>query len=99
MVPIAFLVHQATLSVKEGLDRETALRAITINPATGDGGRRPGSALLAAPRHADAALWSEAYLLDVMQRALRVFISGRQVYHDDQDRRVGSSPLSIAVNG
>ena len=33
VVPIHFLVHQATLSVKEGLNRDTALRAITINPA------------------------------------------------------------------
>ena len=33
VVPIHFLVHQATLAVKEGLDRETALRSITINPA------------------------------------------------------------------
>ena len=33
VVPIHFLVHQATLAVKEGLDRATALRAMTINPA------------------------------------------------------------------
>src|SRR5580698_2714083 len=28
VVPIHFLIHQATLAVKEGLDRETALRAV-----------------------------------------------------------------------
>ena len=33
VVPINFLVHQATLAVKEGLDPDTALRAITVNPA------------------------------------------------------------------
>ena len=33
VVPIDFLVYQAALSVKEGLDRETALRAITLHPA------------------------------------------------------------------
>ena len=33
VVPIHFLVHQATLAVKEGLDRDTALAALTINPA------------------------------------------------------------------
>src|SRR6266571_2348683 len=33
VVPINFLAHQAALSVNEGLDRETALRALTINPA------------------------------------------------------------------
>ena len=33
VVPIDFLVHQATFAVKEGLDTETALRSITVNPA------------------------------------------------------------------
>jgi imidazolonepropionase-like amidohydrolase len=33
VVPINLLVTQAVLAVKEGLDRETALRALTINPA------------------------------------------------------------------
>ena len=33
VVPINFLVHQASLSVKYCLDRETALQALTINPA------------------------------------------------------------------
>ena len=54
VVPIHFLIHQATLAVKEGLDPVTALRAVTINPARIIGvadrigsldrgqGRRPG---------------------------------------------------------
>ena len=76
VVPIAFLVHQATLSVKEGLDRETALRAITINPARVMGvDGRVGS--LAVGKDADVVLWS-GDPLDVMQRALRVFIGGRR---------------------
>lgn len=33
VVPINFLVHQATLAVKEGLPRQTALEALTVNPA------------------------------------------------------------------
>ena len=33
VVPIHFLIHQATLAVKEGLDPVTALRAVTIHPA------------------------------------------------------------------
>jgi len=33
VVPIHFLVHQATLAVKEGMDRAEALRALTVNPA------------------------------------------------------------------
>ena len=34
VVPINFLVHQASFAVKEGLDRDTALRALTVNPAS-----------------------------------------------------------------
>jgi imidazolonepropionase-like amidohydrolase len=34
VVPIHFLIHQATLAVKEGLDPVTALRAVTIHPAS-----------------------------------------------------------------
>ncbi len=33
VVPINFLVHQASLSVKYGLDRDVAIEALTINPA------------------------------------------------------------------
>ena len=43
VVPINFLAHQAALSVKHGLDRDTALRALTINPAR-IVGSRTGSA-------------------------------------------------------
>jgi len=87
VVPIYMLVHQATLAVKEGLDRETALRAITINPAKAMGvDGRIGS--LAVGKDADVALWS-GDPLDVMQRALQVFIGGREVYRYDEEARVG----------
>ena len=87
VVPIDFLVHQATLSVKEGLDRDVALRAITINPARVLGiDGRVGS--LAVGKDADLVLWS-GDPLDVMQRALRVFIAGREVYSYDESARVG----------
>ncbi|WP_425465695.1 amidohydrolase [Nonomuraea turkmeniaca] len=78
VVPIHFLVHQATLAVKEGLDRDTALRSITLNPARimgiddRVGALRPGL-------DGDVVIWS-GDPLDVMSRALRVFISGREVY-------------------
>ena len=76
--PIDYLVHQATLAVKDGLDRDTALRAITINPARMLGlDDRIGS--LEAGKLADLAIWS-GDPLDVMQRALQVFIEGQQVY-------------------
>ncbi|MGI8418864.1 MAG: amidohydrolase [Nakamurella sp.] len=78
VVPIHFLVHQATLAVKEGLDPEVALRAITINPAKVMGvADKVGS--LEVGKLADVVLWS-GDPLDVMQRALRVFIAGDEVY-------------------
>ncbi len=87
VVPIHFLVHQATLAVKEGLDPETALRALTINPARVMGlDTRLGS--LAVGKDADVVLWS-GDPLDVMQRALRVFIAGREVYTYDEATRTG----------
>jgi imidazolonepropionase-like amidohydrolase len=83
VVPIHFLVHQATLAVKEGLDRATALRALTVNPAEilrldgRVGALRPGL-------DADVVIWS-GDPLDVMSRALRVFIDGREVYSYDEE--------------
>ena len=87
VVPIEFLVHQATLAVKEGLDRETALRSITANPARilglddRVGSLRPGL-------DADIVVWS-GDPLDVMSRALRTFVGGREVYTYDVDTRRG----------
>ena len=76
--PIGHLVLQATLSVKDGLDRETALRAITIHPARVLGlADRVGS--LEVGKLGDLVVWS-GDPLDVMQRAQRVFIEGEQVY-------------------
>ncbi|GAB3668571.1 amidohydrolase [Zhihengliuella somnathii] len=85
VIPINFLVHQATLSVKEGLDPETALRALTINPARVLGlADRIGS--IAPGKDADLVLWS-GDPLDVMQRARRVFIGGRTVMEYDDAAR------------
>lgn len=87
VVPIHFLVHQATLAIKEGLDRQTALRSITINPAKVLGlADRIGS--LSAGKDADLVLWS-GDPLDVMQRATLVLIGGEPVYHYDQESRSG----------
>lgn len=81
VVPIHFLVHQATLAVKEGLDREVALRALTINPARVIGcADRLGS--LAAGKDADVVIWS-GDPLDVMSRAEACFQNGREIYHYD----------------
>lgn len=85
VVPINFLVHQCTLAVKEGLDPGTALRAITLNPARVLGlADRLGS--LETGKDADLVLWS-GDPLDVMSRALRVWIGGKQVMEYDAATR------------
>ncbi|PFG41228.1 imidazolonepropionase-like amidohydrolase [Georgenia soli] len=78
VVPINFLVHQASLAVKEGLDRDVAVRALTLNPAAmlglddRVGALRPGL-------DGDVVVWS-GDPLDVYSRAERVFIDGTEVY-------------------
>jgi imidazolonepropionase-like amidohydrolase len=87
VVPIHFLIHQATLAVKEGLDRETALRAVTINPAGIIGvADRLGS--LSVGKDADVVIWS-GDPLDVMSRAEVAYIGGVEVYHYDYGTRSG----------
>ena len=81
VVPIHFLVHQATLAVKEGLDRDVALRALTIHPARVIGcAERLGS--LEPGKDADVVIWS-GDPLDVMSRAEACFQNGREIYHYD----------------
>jgi imidazolonepropionase-like amidohydrolase len=78
VVPINFLVHQASLAVKDGLPRETALEALTINPAQILGlDSRIGS--LTPGLDGDVVLWS-GDPLDVNSRAEQVFIGGVPVY-------------------
>lgn len=87
VVPIHFLVHQATLAVKEGLDRGAALRALTSAPAQIMGlDDRVGS--LTPGLDGDVVIWS-GDPLDVMSRALTVFVGGREVYTWDQAARRG----------
>lgn len=87
VVPINFLVHQVTLAVKEGLDPAAGLRSITVNPARilglddRVGALKPGL-------DADVVLWS-GDPLDVMSRATRVFVGGREVYRFDEAAGVG----------
>ncbi len=78
VVPINFLVHQASLAVKDGLDRENALRALTINPARIAGiDERIGS--IEPGKDADLVIWS-GDPLDVLSRAIRVFVDGAEIY-------------------
>jgi imidazolonepropionase-like amidohydrolase len=87
VVPIHFLIHQATLAVKEGLDPVTAIRAVTITPARIIGvDDRLGS--LSVGKDADLVIWS-GDPLDVMSRAERAFIDGREIYRYDYSLREG----------
>ena len=87
VVPIHFLIHQATLAVKEGLDRDVALRAVTIHPARVIGcADRLGS--LEAGKDADVVIWS-GDPLDVMSRAEVAFSSGREIYRYDYSQHAG----------
>ncbi|PSL39652.1 imidazolonepropionase-like amidohydrolase [Labedella gwakjiensis] len=75
VVPINFLILQAALAVKEGLDRDVAIEALTTNPASflrlDD---RVGS--LAPGLDADIVIWS-GDPLDTTSIAERVYIDGR----------------------
>jgi imidazolonepropionase-like amidohydrolase len=87
VVPISFLIHQATLAVKEGLDPAAALRAVTINPARIIGvADRLGS--IEPGKDADLCVWS-GDPLDVMSRVERAFVDGTQVYEYDYAQREG----------
>jgi imidazolonepropionase-like amidohydrolase len=87
VVPVHLLIVQAALAVREGLDRDTALRAVTINPArimrVAD---RIGS--LAVGKEADVVIWS-GDPFDLMSRVERAYIAGRQVYRYDYPTRSG----------
>ena len=90
VVPIHFLVHQATLSVKHGLDPETALQALTINPARVAGiDARLGS--IEAGKDGDLVIWS-GDPLEVFSRVQRALINGTEIYTDTG----GSEPVFAA---
>jgi imidazolonepropionase-like amidohydrolase len=87
VVPIHLLIVQAALAMKEGLDRATALRAVTITPAqimrVAD---RIGS--LVPGKDADLVIWS-GDPLDVMSRAEIAYIAGSEIYRYDYASRAG----------
>ncbi|MEL7978262.1 amidohydrolase [Isoptericola sp. F-RaC21] len=82
VVPINFLVHQASFAVKEGLDPQVALEALTVNPASFLGlDDRVGA--LAPGLDGDVVVWS-GDPLDVASRAEHVFVTGTEVYTWDR---------------
>jgi imidazolonepropionase-like amidohydrolase len=90
VVPINFLVHQATLAVKEGMSRDDALAALTVNPAQMLGlDGRVGS--LASGLDGDVVLW-DGDPLEVMSRAVQVFVRGVPVYEWVDGAGVTASP-------
>jgi imidazolonepropionase-like amidohydrolase len=93
VVPINFLVHQATLAVKEGMSRDDALRSLTVNPAQMMGlADRVGA--LEVGRDGDVVIW-DGDPLDVMSRARRVFVNGVSVYEWRDGAGVVSSPYRV----
>jgi imidazolonepropionase-like amidohydrolase len=88
VVPVHLLIVQAALAVRDGLDRETALRAVTIHPArimrVAD---RIGS--LAPGKDGDVVLWS-GDPFDIMSRVEAAYIAGREVYRYDYATRSGT---------
>jgi imidazolonepropionase-like amidohydrolase len=87
VVGIQYLVLQAIMAVREGLDRDAALRALTIDPATILGlDDRVGA--LTAGRDADVVIWS-GDPLEAMSRPLQVLVGGRPVYRFDDRAGVG----------
>ncbi|MDT0166253.1 amidohydrolase [Actinotalea sp. AC32] len=87
VVPINFLVHQATLAVKEGLPRTAAIEALTVNPARMMGiDDRVGA--LAPGLDGDVVVWS-GDPLEVTSRAELVLVAGVPVYRWDAEAHVG----------
>ena len=82
-VPVNLLVLQAALAVRQGLPRDVALRALSVNPAAILGvDNRIGA--LAPGLDGDVVLWS-GDPLDMDTRALQVLISGQTVYRWDDE--------------
>ncbi|MGN8245881.1 amidohydrolase [Cellulomonas soli] len=87
VVPINLLVLQAVLAVRDGLPRQTALEALTINPASFLGlDERIGA--LTPGRDGDVVIWSDDPLT-TDARVEHVLIEGRTVYTWDAAERRG----------
>ncbi len=87
VVPIEYLITQVALAVREGMDRDAGLRAVTLNPAAVLGvDNRVGS--LTVGKDADVVLWS-GDPLDLQSRVLRTYVDGAEVYAWDEEAAEG----------
>lgn len=78
VIPIQYLPMMAGLAVKEGMDEEAALRALTINPATISGvADRLGS--LEVGKEADIAIF-DGHPLEMRTRCLYTIMRGEVVH-------------------
>ena len=91
VVPIQYLIHQATVAVREGLDPRDALESLTINPARILGIEdRLGS--IEPGKDADLAIWS-GDPLDASSRVTRALINGAEVYSHSDGTHAYARPL------
>ena len=87
VVPIEYLITQVALAVREGMDRDAALRSVTLNPATVLGvDDRVGS--IEEGKDADVVLWS-GDPLDLQSRVLRTWVDGTEVWTWDAGAGTG----------
>ena len=94
VVAINFLVHQATFAVKDGMSRDDALRSITVNPAKIMGlDDRVGA--LRAGLDGDVVIW-DGDPLDVMSRAVDVYVRGVRAYEWRDGTGAMTSPYATA---
>lgn len=80
-MPIQYIIVSAAIAIREGLDEETAWKAITINPAKHMGvDNRVGSHEVG--KDADIVLWS-GDPFDYRTRVEMTIIDGNIVYNRD----------------
>ncbi len=96
VVPIHFLVHQAAFAVREGLDADTAIEALTINPARIVGiDDRLGS--IEVGKDGDLVVWS-GDPLNVLSKVRHAFVEGNEIYSntDGEPRFAEPNPMAPA---
>ena len=82
--PLRYFQAILCMAIKEGMDQEEALKAVTINPARVLGiAKRVGS--LEMGKDADLVIWSGSPT-DFYSRVVKTYINGKMVYDSDIDK-------------